>query len=63
MLLPFTLAPMCVDTVRLLNSGGMGILPIHCKNVTIRRYMLCHDEHSLGLIANAADAGIYAERS
>ena len=30
----------CLDTVRLLNVPGMGILPIHCENIIIRKYML-----------------------
>lgn len=48
-----------LQDIRLLNGPGMGLLPMHTKNLYIDGFKLCYDERSPGIIANEAD-GIHA---
>lgn len=45
-----------LENFRILNGPGMGILPIHTKNLKLDRLILTHDQKSPGIIANLADA-------
>ncbi len=45
-----------LENVRLINTNSMGILPLHCENVCMRRLHLMRDERSHGIVSNSADA-------
>ncbi len=44
-----------LDNFRILNGSGMGIMPICCHNVTLKKLLFTYDERSHGFISNAAD--------
>ncbi len=44
-----------LENVRLVNTNSMGILPLHCQNVTLRQVNMFRDEKSHGLLTNSAD--------
>jgi len=48
-------ADITVENYRLCNGAGMGIVPIHCENITLDGLKLTYDEQSTGIIANDAD--------
>jgi len=44
-----------LENYRICSGDGMGIVPIHCKNITIDGLKLTYDQESTGIIANDAD--------
>lgn len=48
-----------LETYRIINGFGMGIFPFHCENILLDGVKMTFDEHSVGIMANAAD-GIHA---
>lgn len=44
-----------IENFRILNGFGMGILPIHCKNVYIKGLIATFDQMSHGIVTNGAD--------
>ena len=45
-----------IENFRLVDGPGMGILPFRCKNVYIDGLNMGHDQYSLGVTCNCADA-------
>ena len=44
-----------LENVRILNGPGMGIMPIHCRDLYLDRVRFTHDEKSQGIVTNLAD--------
>lgn len=49
-------ASIYLENYRVINGSGMGILPIHSKDIFIKGLIFTHDEVSPGIVTNAADA-------
>ena len=45
-----------LENVRIINGPGMGILPIHTKNIYLDKVRFMYDHESQGIITNQADA-------
>ena len=45
-----------LENVRVINGPGMGILPIHTKNIYLDKVRFMYDHESEGIITNQADA-------
>ena len=45
-----------LENVRVINGPGMGILPIHSKNLYLDKVRFMYDQESQGIITNQADA-------
>ena len=45
-----------LENVRVINGPGMGILPIHTKNIYLDKVRFMYDHESQGIITNQADA-------
>ena len=44
-----------LENFRILNGSGMGLIPICCKNVTLKKLLFTYDQRSHGYVSNAAD--------
>ena len=45
-----------LENVRVINGPGMGVLPIHTKNIYLDKVKFMYDHESQGIITNQADA-------
>ena len=44
-----------LENVRILNGPGMGVMPIHCRDLYLDRVKFTHDGKSQGIVTNLAD--------